>query len=1196
MKIFDGIPPNAGHQSIHQGFKAVVERARRVMDGKPEWALFEMGIDREDSQWLYDWAKNLQPEVVRHWLGNGQPPDNAETQEKYAAAFGILLTLLAVENARVGLPQSNDWPLPVSLQYAAAARPALFNGDDPLPEQLRAIQLAIKRLRLRCGFSSDPRQWLRETIALQINPADETEEDLPRWIRETIALMEEHRRRQTPAPVAQTPAQPVVVRSPHSRAADAYDGDSTDDIFGPLDARPGVATIEEAACAMLDRARARSLLPGPWSLAELVPTVYDYIWLRVWVTKLDESTVHYCSSPFRRFAWDGQEYPLQAAFGLLLMLWISEHARRQAEEGVLWRWIPQEALPQAAGKVLFAQKQPSATIKELLEMAARRFNLRHVFGRAGAQQWIDTIFLQFGFTRRGFERRLPEWLAGQTPTQAIEQLLATETGSASFRDCWETLRNHRLRNITFDRAVKNLAATPWLLPEWTARVLEIAREPVARTASSAQPSQAEAETAEDTFLSEPLLRWEPPAAPYFLCRLIRLDLLELTEDVYHVTVNGRVETQLLRQNDGSYAAADGDETKLPCETARVAVQLVDSAGQIAAAEDLELWPAGEDVTVFQLSNGRLNDGRRLADAYAQPMSMRADYAVLTAPDLRLEPQPANYHITSEARLFFLRGGWSAQTRVWLGDALFWEPCFQQERVSQPPTVPAWQRSLRLEIDATAANRPLRWGDRIHLRLFHPPEAEVRFARHRGGPLDFERRDDRCTRIGPLTLTPENGTGDLELQLGIRYQNQLHRIKREAAADLIGVAKLKNGVWKALPERFVLKSETARTARFKIAPPRKWDEQKRELSEWAMMEGDLWLKRLSRQHAPIGEVTGLGAPLTLRLGPYYADRDAMTIAESVIDCGVVEQVWKAEGQLHLRLLRPVEASERHFVIYWSEDGQLHQLLPTPSETGSNPIWRCALPEGTPEFVAVALMYEGWRLGAWWQKDWHCHLESLAEASPRATATLLRWFRLPLLSEKALASVREVAHRHPAEFLPIWLQQGADSSFNLPAVTEGWLAAVRVIFSDWTPDAPTAESLLNVISESAAPEEAFHRAASQLLEADPRLLYKVLIAWLSGQSDRQTALNKIRSLRLNIAEAKDETDYHRLRQKLLAECAAEWNVDSYFIDNGRDNGIVNHAITSVRGEKLLRRDEMNIALAISSESLRRLLAMSLLKIIA
>lgn len=1179
MKIFAGIPPDAGNQSVQLGVRAIAHSAKQIRNGRDEWALFELELDEEDSRWLFDWAGNLQPEIARSWLYGTQLSEDAQSA-KASAVFGTLLTLLAVESSRVGLPQANDWPLPISLQFAIDARPALFAGDNPVPEHLRAIQLAVKQLRLRQGVSSDLKQWLRETIALQIDPASVPPADLPRWIPETISRVNE-----------QLIMQEQSIR--HARPfAITHDENPPADLFGQLDENHGAATIEHAARAMLDRARENDLLQhSPWSLTELRPTDFDYIWLRVWVTKLDASTVNYCSSPFRRFTWSGQEYPLQAAFGLLLMLWISEHARRLAEEGNLWRWIPQEALPATAAKVLFAQKQPSATLKELLEMAARRFNLRHVFGRAGAQQWIDTIFLQFGFTRRGIERRLPEWLAGQTPTLAIEQLLAKETGSSSFRNCWETLCQYRRNEITLERATRNLRTMPWLLPEWTARALEIAREPVARTILPAQSSQAEAEIAEDTFLSEPLLRWEPPAAPYFLCRLIRLDLLGLTEDVYHVTVNSRIQTQLLRQTDGSYVSSDGDEIKLSCETARVAVQLVDGPGQIAAAEDLELWPAGEDVLVFQLS-----DGSRLSDAYAQPMSLNKVYAVLTAPDLRLEPRPDNYRVSAGAKFFHLSVGWPAKTRVWLDDDLIWEPCFLKQAPQQPPATPAWQKNLRVELDATASNRQLRWGDKVYLRLFHPLEAEMRFARHRGGPLEFERRDERCTRIGPLTLTPENGTGDLELQLGIRYQNQLHRIKLEAATKLIGVAKLKNGVWKALPERFVLKSETARGTRFKIAPPRKWDKQERKLGEWALMEGDLWLKRLSRQHAPIGEVTGLGAPLTLRIGPYNAERDAMTIAESVIDCGVIEQVWKAEGQLHLRLLRPVEADERHFVLYWAEDGQVHQLLPTSSEAGTNDLWHCALPEEMPDFVAVALMYEGWRLGARWQPDWHSHLETLVEASPRATATLLRWFRLPLLSEKALASVREVAHRHPAEFLSIWLRESANPAFNLTAATEGWLAAVRAIFAGWTPDAPTAEALLNAISESAAPEEAFHRAASQLLEADPRLLYKVLTAWLSGQSDRQTALNKIRSLRLNISEAKDETDYHRLRQKLLAECAAEWNVDSYFIDNGRDKGIVNHAIACVRGEKILRRDEMNIALAISSESLRRLLAMSLLKLIA
>src|SRR5262249_8757523 len=157
-----------------------------------------------------------------------------------------------------------------------------------------------------------------------------------------------------------------------------------------------------------------------------------------------QNTASYCISPFRRFTWAGIEYPLQAAFGLLMMLWISGCARREAEEGWLWRWIPKEAInDKEARRLLFTQEQPAPFLKELLEVSARRFKLRHVFGRAGVQQWIDTIFLQFGFTRRGFERRLTEWLARQAPPQAVRSLLDLEMGSASFRDLWEALRNYR---------------------------------------------------------------------------------------------------------------------------------------------------------------------------------------------------------------------------------------------------------------------------------------------------------------------------------------------------------------------------------------------------------------------------------------------------------------------------------------------------------------------------------------------------------------------------------------------------------------------------------------------------------------------------------------------------------------------------------------------------------------------------------
>jgi hypothetical protein len=476
-----------------------------------------------------------------------------------------------------------------------------------------------------------------------------------------------------------------------------------------------------------------------------------------------------------------------------------------------------------------------------------------------------------------------------------------------------------------------------------------------------------------------------------------------------------------------------------------------------------------------------------------------------------------------------------------------------------------------------------------LKVTHPDDVTVSFVRYGSSPLKFEPQNGQCTRVGPLRLAPESGGGALRLQIGFKRQNQLHRKTLEASANIIGVAKRKNGSWISLAERFVLKSETARSAQFKIAPPRRWDAREPAVSEWALMEGDLWLKNLSRNNSPIGDVAGLGAPMTLRLGPYNADRDAMTVAQSVIDCGVIEELQEANGELRLRLSGHIEPSDQHRIVYWGLNGQTHELQALAQENTPHDLWRCASPDGALGRLAVALMYEGCRLGARWLPDWHMRIGQLAEDEPRRVATLLRWFRLPLLAENALSDVRGIARKQAAEFLPAWLQEGEHTSFILPDVTDGWLAAVRTVYRDWTPCPEEANRLINALCE----QDSFRRAAWRLLKVDPRLLYRTLKGWLSIQPDQRIARESIKALRLQIAEAEDEGQFDVQRRHLLEEGSREWrNVDTNFIDRG----IVRRAIASANGENLSPRDEMNIALAISSESLRRLLAISLLKSIA
>jgi len=208
-------------------------------------------------------------------------------------------------------------------------------------------------------------------------------------------------------------------------------------------------------------------------------------------------------------------------------------------------------------------------------------------------------------------------------------------------------------------------------------------------------------------------------------------------------------------------------------------------------------------------------------------------------------------------------------------------------------------------------------------------------------------------------------------------------------------------------------------------------------------------------------------------------------------------------------------------------------------------------------------------------------------------MIRWFHLPLLSDQSLNDISKLAQQYPVEFLLAWLEKnGEGQSYFYGDLTEAWLGAVRVIFRDWKPDASSASRIITGLSKDTDHTEVLANVSKLLLRVDPRLLFKLLSVWIKEQPDRSSALEKLKKLRLHIAEARIDAEYAAKFQTLLAESSKEWGVDTDFIEKV----ILKDAIRSAQGEVLDRRDEMNISLAISSETLRRLLAISLIKLIS
>ena len=152
-----------------------------------------------------------------------------------------------------------------------------------------------------------------------------------------------------------------------------------------------------------------------------------------------------------------------------------EFARREGNERSLWVTIRQGHFSETTDSELFAKDHPTRLHKDALESAARWLNLRHVFGQVGLQNWFDTIYLQFGFSRGSFMRRLPEWLAGQGETLAIQQLLNGPMQSATFRQLWERLLDFRRHFITEQQVRPVIESSPWVLPEWAKDLMIQAR-------------------------------------------------------------------------------------------------------------------------------------------------------------------------------------------------------------------------------------------------------------------------------------------------------------------------------------------------------------------------------------------------------------------------------------------------------------------------------------------------------------------------------------------------------------------------------------------------------------------------------------------------------------------------------------------------------------------------------------------------
>ncbi|MGE0883060.1 MAG: hypothetical protein AB7P14_05920 [Blastocatellales bacterium] len=1218
MKIFSQLAAKSDDLTLRDACQIIARLVRDLKHGSSVWSLAELGADDDDLCWLIDWSSNLDAGMVRRWQLS--PP--------HRAAFGSLLLLFASEYTRRCLPRDSDWFVPASILFSTQTRSELFDGDDLSAFHRQALIEAARKLRLRgaCARNDLDHDCLRKLVFAQIGfTGKDITHRLSGWLmgierpvvikalldpqtgsrlfqqfwescrayQDDSLSVEIFRQRLAESPwclpqwidpmvSALCAAQPPLpIALPVTSNALIQSSGKSQDIFAAVDLDESQALLMatgNAVRALNARADAQQIGRECWSLTELQPSDYDFIWLRVWLKRLDPATLQERATNDASFDTAAGKVRRDEAIGLLLLFWLSETGRRKTVDGELWPCVatghfdPTVSNEAETQSLLFTQGQPTELLRNLLRAAVNRFHLRHALDQLGTQRWVNTVFLQFGFTHRGLRQRLPDWLDGQPP-QTVEAL---RQDSESFRQLWQDLQALRFKSLSPEQARSKLENSPWLLPEWVDDAMTLA------TASAITPS--EDTPLPESFITQPVLRWHDGGAPHFTCQLVVNPALNLSEAFYDVWIGGRLTERLLQQPNGSYSPAQSRTVVLPFDQPTVIASLVNAKGETVASCDLECWPRDEDVVLY-----RLPSGARLPDAYAANLSVNSSYALLTAADLTIEPHPNEWQLTDlqQAKLYRLpAGSWPTQLRASLNGELLWTPNLQQTA-----GVPVWANQVGV---FPGDDRDIVWGRKFQIKIIHPPEVSVRYARCRGSAVELKPDGQATTIAGPLIITPELDASQLDIRIGLQKNEQRCSIRRPVKLKVVGAAHLTTEGWQPLNKHSRLTVEQAKRDLFKLAVPANWGTQALNLNQLFLFEGDGVSHRTPRRIGSLGELHGWGAPLRVRqMFNFSPASRSLWVAGSVVNTGIVadaicESLPNGTARLiRLQLHQRIQPDEQYAVWWWDASGKLISLIPKTSDAAEDAWWWvCDLPDDCTEPLAVAVAFAGARLGAWWpERRWIQALSELTMQDARQTAALIRWFHLPLLEPDALAVLRSLIPQHSVAFLRAWLlDEALPEGLETPPCNETWLSALRTLLREWQPDAETARQTLFALAEVDSDEELSDYlidAAKRLANIDPLLLAKVLRVW---QHPHRSIL--LEQLRRHFAGG---PNVNHAKNALLAAAATDLNLAQPFITQG----ILARATTALTQPNLEPVHENNLALAVRHASLRRLLTLHLLQ---
>jgi hypothetical protein len=831
-------------------------------------------------------------------------------------------------------------------------------------------------------------------------------------------------------------------------------------------------------------------LPEPRSVAEARITAVEIEALSLWFTQQWGRPRMWCEDTFQYDLSNGIFASPQEMCGALLLVLASEVCRTSSNEDSVWPAVTAVLKPDTVSfGALFVAGQPTTACKNALAAGSRRLKLRNLIDRYGAQEYFDTLKLQFGFTHRGAVRKLPQWLDGLGIPIAVKILTGVELeygdlSSSAFTDLWKALQEFRRNRISEAYTSVLLQASPWIRPEWTAELMTAAKLRLPRPQSPSDSPESLDHSNEA--VCELHLRWEYPSKPQLSLRLNEEQIYEILgeSDVALFTIDGQKVDRWTAQEGGGWRGM----RELPCQPQGAKPNLrpkrlsISSGGTLLHEVDLFEMGVGEPLLAFDLNLG-------IQVSLTSRFDPRRTYALICDPDLSA-PDAMQLSKLKDRTAYRLASPWHADLRVVCEGVDYWRPRIEQREPLQPIHVTI--QSLPGEIAEI--------GSACHVNAIGVPEDAAHVSLIAGSSsYSMTRRATVWQTSCPLQITLGMALGEERVRIKVSSPNHARTVTPKSSLNFRGIASFEtesNGdeepKWTLLNRRRPLNRADG-SGRARVFA----DETRSQL-----FEGSRFVRKISSRALPLRDLGGWGAPLIVRL-----ERQPDTIlVESVEDHGrgrFLPPLFKGQTGACLSWQTPTPPSNGHQILVWSD------FFREPRKLGASEIysqkedtlWK--LPS-LGSVAAMAVAYKGVRIASYWVTE--PTINALRKARSPSMFALFRWLKLPILNSSFRAPMQEAVFQAPAEFVTGWLGVGVLPYTLVPSQAEHGLDTVirEFFWNHLDRNEPRMERLARAFPSEASGQseaESFKSSLSRLGEICPSLSYLLAKHKLRGDKYRK-----------------------------------------------------------------------------------------------